>query len=819
MPTTARLSRPAASLLLSLVLISGVGFAYGQLAEGEFVTSKAASAWQAWDAAMEALLARDRDAAEKHFGELLALEPSPLRVAMLAERSVKRNINAGGVLLFEQDVEADTIGDNGKKVFTLLDTGREQLNEADDGWYFASIGRFGIANANFEALLASKPDPVALLEFADRVPRRQKILVQLAGDPILGESVTKILGLLQRGEEQIKADPTRIRENIARLGGPPRAYENAAGLLKDSGEYAIPFLIETLRDSSRKNLVRPILRTLPKIGHAGLNAMVIGLRVPDPAVKRFLVDALGEIGYWQAVPYLMKLRDAPGTTPAVRAAIQTALQKLASRGLDIPANLTTADAFYQLAQAYYDDQESLRADPRLDAANVWYWNDDILQNVPVPTPIFNEIMCMRCCEEALLADPDHRAALALWIAANFRREAQLPEGRTDHTRPADYPTALYFAQSAGSSYCQMALARGLDKHEPAVALGTILALRTTAGPASLLAGEGDRTPLAEALAFPDRMVRVRAGLVLGNALPSKPFQGQQNLMPVLSEALMLYGGGRNALIVNPSEEHANATAGILRDAGYEVLIAASLLPGLEQARHELPGLDVIVLAADISKPDLPGAIKQLDADISFSATPVIITAAPGHLETAETLAQANPRIELVPETPTAEEMSKAISAAAKATGATQITPELGVSLALEAAQTIELLALSDNPLFDIHDAQPALLAALKTDDATLKATVAHVLGYMGTQEAQQAVARLALDTKQPEAMRVTMFGALAEAAKRTGNHLPDDMIKRIITIAESEKNMTIRTAASETLGALDLPGNPASVIIRNQYGG
>ncbi len=31
--------------------------------------------------------------------------------------------------------------------------------------------------------------------------------------------------------------------------------------------------------------------------------------------------------------------------------------------------------------------------------------------------------------------------------------------------------------------------------------------------------------------------------------------------------------------------------------------------------------------------------------------------------------------------------------------------------------------------------------------------------------------------------------------------------------------MLIREAASQTLGALSLPGNPASVIIRNQYGG
>ena len=64
-----------------------------------------------------------------------------------------------------------------------------------------------------------------------------------------------------------------------------------------------------------------------------------------------------------------------------------------------------------------------------------------------------------------------------------------------------------------------------------------------------------------------------------------------------------------------------------------------------------------------------------------------------------------------------------------------------------------------------------------------------------------------------------MFTALAEAAKHRGNQLPDELVAELTTIAESDENMVIRTAASRTLGALNLPGNPASVIIRNQYGG
>jgi CheY-like chemotaxis protein len=819
MPSTARLSRPAATLFALAILLNSVSLARAQLTDDGFVTGAAAAAWDKWNAAMQAFLARDPDTAESMFEQLLATEPSPFRIALLADRSITRNENAGGVLLLEQDAEAEALQTSGKKIFELLETGREQMNEADDGWYFASIGRFGIANANFTALISSEPDPVALLEFADRVPKRQQILVQLAGDPIIGESVTQILKLLQLGEEEIKADPTRIKQHIERLAGPPRAFENAVARLKDSGEYAIPFLIQSLRDPEQKALTQAILRTLPQIGRPGLNPLVIALRMRDQTTLRYLIRALGQIGYWQSVPYLLKLREDPSTLAEVRSAIDLTLNDLAGYGITIDPSLPAAEAFYRLAKAYYEDQQSLAADPRLDTANVWYWKDDLLQNVEVPTPIFNEIMCLRCCEEALLLNPDLKPALALWLAADFRREAQLPAGQVDHTRPENYPTAAYFAQSAGPDYCLMALARAVDDGDPAVALGAIEALQKTAGPASIVGDQAGRLPLAEALSFPDRMVRMRAALALGNALPEQPFHNYQNLMPVLSEALLLFGGARNALVIDPDAETANLTAAALRAAGYNVITEASLFAGLERVRNELPGLDVILLASDMTAPDLRQGLPQLRGEFRFATVPVIVVAKPSQSEMVRDFIRGDHSLGQVPVAPDPEALAEAIAAVSKAVGATTITPEVGSGLALEAAMVLRLLAVTNNPLFDVEDAETALIVALDTDDAMLRETVAQVLGYLGTTAAQQAIAQIALDVDEAEQMRVTMFAALADAAKRRGNHLPEDIVQQLIVIAESDENMVIRTAASQALGALNLPSNPASVIIRNQYGG
>ncbi len=817
-----RTARPSAFVSpgLGLVLLwAATGLALGQSATDQFSTGVAAHAFERWQAALQALTERDSARAEAAFGDLLALSPSPLRVALLAQYTVQRTTLAGAVLVFEQDLEARALGPGGNAIGERLLAGREQMNEADDGWYFCQIGRFDVADANFRALLKADPDPVALLEFAEQAPRRREMLIQLLDHPLVGDSARSLLRLLERGERGIKADPTRIRENIERLGGPPRGFENALEALKESGEYAIPLLIDYLRDPQKKDLMQPILRTLPAIDRPALNPLVMALRMDDPATKRYVIDALGKIGYPQAVPYLLQLREDTRTQDYIRPVIDDALAAIRARSAGSAPEMSAAQAFYELGDDYYADQASLAADVRLDTANVWYWRDDMLVNIAVPTPIFNEIMSMRCCEESLRLNSAAKVPLALWLAADMRREAQLPMGDKDPTRPENYPLASYYAQSAGAEYCLMTLARGVDTDDPAVALGAIGALSKTAGAASLVTGAQGRMPLAEALSFPDRMVRIRAGLALGTALPMERFPKYQDLMPVLSEALMWYHGARNALVVDPDAGSANEITGALRAQGYEVLSDAGLYPGLEKVRQQLPGLDVIFIASDITDPDLSAGLAALRSEFRFAAVPVVLITKPGGVNLVRDLVRSDHRLAAVPLNAGPTEVAKAVAAVSRAVGSQAITPEVGAELARQATAVLRLLALTNNPVFSVADAETALLAALGTEDVELRVAIAEVLGFLGSSKAQEAIARIALDSKETDDMRVKMFTALAEAAKRRGNLLSPDITKPIVDLAESEPNMTIREAASTTLGALNLPGEPASKIVRDQYQG
>lgn len=817
MPMSAGL-RPAVAIcgLFFLTLFPAVAAAQ---APERFATGVAEQAWVHWQTAARAILDRDSDAAEGAFRQLVDMDVSALRIAMMADYSVMNTSLGGAVLLIEQDHQAGELGEAGEEVYSRLEKGREQLNEADDAFYFATIGRFDVANANLKALLASEPDPVALLEFVDRVPRRREILVQLLDHPVIGPAARQMLQLLARGEERIKADPTRIKQNIQRLSGPPRAVENAVVALKQSGEYAIPFLLQALMDPEQRDLVDPILRVLPQIGRPALNPLVQSLQMNDQTTKRYVVDTLGRLGYAQSVPYLLNLRDEAGTLPEVISAVEQALDAIAEQTPGMQIGMTPAEAFFALAEAYYADANTLRADPRLDQANVWYWQDGLLVNVPVPTPIFNEIMTMRTSWQSLRLRPDSADAEAIWIAANFRRVAQLPDGASDPTIPEGFPAGAYFARSVGPEVDTLALARAVKDGDPAVALGVIDALRSTAGPASIMTTVEGRLPLAEALSFSDRLVRIHAGLALANAAPTEAFPNYQNLMPVLSEALLLFSGARNALVVDPDDNSANRIAGQLRDNGYEVLTAGSLFTGLNRVRTELPGIDVIVLASDIQQPDLAEALRQLRGEFQFASTPVVLVAKGGQQQIVNDLTQSDMKVTSIADDAGAVELIANIRQVSKAVGSTEIDADLGLILALDAADALRSLATTHNPLFDVASVENALTTALRASDADLRRRVATVLGFVPKASAQEAIAAVALNDQEPKDMRIAMFAAVAHAAKQHGNLLGAKTVDAILELAQSEGDLDLRTAASQTIGALNLAGNPGSKIIREQYNG
>lgn len=696
-----------------------------------------------------------------------------------------------------------------------------------DFLHFARMGRFDAANAYAQKLLAHPDlDPVELLEFASRDRKSVDTLLIIIKNSSIGENARQVLELLEKGEYQKRKDPERIQANIENLGGNPQQEASAIRHLAEGGEYAVPPLVEALLDPSKAQLWPRIILALPQLGKGAVNPMVIALAVNNNDVRQNLIHALGEIGYPQAIAYLRKLTVAAGMSKETQAAADQAIARIeALAGRAFPG--APQELFYQLAERYYDEDDAVRADPRLEQANVWYWEatSQALQPVVVPQRIFGPVMAMRCCEEALLLRNDHPEAIALWLAANIRREGRLgmnvesgdasEVATADPTRPTVFPRALYFTQAAGPRYAHLVLDRAVRNHDSAVALGAIEALRVTAGEASLVGNEDLKQPLAQALRFPDLVVRIRAALALGAALPKSQFPDAQFVVPVLAGTLT-QSGRRQVLVVDADEGNGNRVMGALR-GDFDVIGAANFDRGLDRVRTEFQSLAGVYLSTDLAEPDVKGALKQLRGEFTFAKTPIVVLAKPRQSVAAEEVVKSDPCVQSIDAAAGDADLKAALSRAAGRAGQAALEPELAKTLALQAAETLRRIAVDGRTVYDVGMAVPALIAALGASDERLQTTAASVLALAPSPQAQRAIAHVALTEKNAKSLRVAAFDSLAESAKNHGNLLEENQITELVRIAREDSDLTIRTAASQTLGAINLANNKASEILRSYH--
>ncbi len=122
-------------------------------------------------------------------------------------------------------------------------------------------------------------------------------------------------------------------------------------------------------------------------------------------------------------------------------------------GVSDPHSINPAKAFYQLSEKFYYNNADISADVRdpKAKANIWYWNESTgLERKQVPPQIFSDIMAMRASEYALKLGAQRGDALSLWLAANYKREVDLPHGMTDPTREENQPSTTSTASMPGA---------------------------------------------------------------------------------------------------------------------------------------------------------------------------------------------------------------------------------------------------------------------------------------------------------------------------------------------------------------------------------
>lgn len=697
-----------------------------------------------------------------------------------------------------------------------------------DFLHYARIGRFTAADAYAKALLEHKDlDPVEVMRLAKEDRKSLNTLLILIKNSTIGESATKVLELIEQGEQAQRQDADQIRYNIELLGGNPQQEFFARKRLAQSGEYAIPHMVQALLDPARRSLRPRIVSALPQIGREAVHPLVAALEMSDVDVKQDLIGALGEIGYAHAIPALRAIAIDDATTAESRASAAAAIARIESRtGQALIA--APDELFVWLANRFYNEDDAVRADPTLESANVWNWNASAgaLERTVVPSRIFGQVMAMRNAARALQLREDNADAIALWLASNIRREGRLgmnvesgDPGETpvevDETRPDVFPRALYFTQAAGPRYAHMVLDRAVADRDSAVALGAIAALRTTAGESSLVGSEDIKQPLVLALRFPDAVVRVRAALALGAALPRTGFDGAQYVVPVLAQTLGLTGRDR-VLVVAGSGNDLNALTSDVQGAGtYEVSSNTDFFAGLAQLRAASDAPVGVFVSADVTNPGISEALRRMRSEFLFAKTPVVIVASAANRALADQIAAADPLVEVVMAGADGEQLAAALERARSRAGLSRLDSDLALSMALEAAEVLREIAADGLTTYDAGVAEPGLIGGLDAENEGLQIACSKVLALLPTSTAQRSIAAIALDDGRTKTLRLASLKALTASAKGMGNALEGGQVSNLIALVETESDLELRTAASHSLGALNLANNQASEIIRS----
>ena len=695
----------------------------------------------------------------------------------------------------------------------------EQTNKYwADFMHYALIGNFELAKDYAAKLIESDPDPVQVLDLAENsrysdAYRNLSLMQQNTAE--LRDVAQQIVELVEEGRYQRRKNPKRIEDEIKRLSSTTRGHMLAVSRLKDSGEWAVPQMVEALRDTNRRGELEVIKRALPKLGRNAVNPLVVAmLYCKDINLKLIIADVLGEIGYHKALPYLQEIVESESTTADLRSIAEQAIEKITVVN-SLPNGVNSALLYERLASDYYNEIDSLMVPANQEIANVWFWDyRKGLYKEEVPREAFDELMTMRYAEHALRRDPSLAGSVAIWISAFFRLEADgFNQPNYFGKGHADADT---YALTAGPEYLHRVLKRALDNSNRPVALKAIKAMRRNAGQSSLLYELMGKKPLVDALSFPDREVRFSAALAIGQVLPIEKFDASSLVVKILSEAVQ-QKGEKYAVVIDPDHIVRNQMMAKLRETYTGGVIGSDSYANIVTKVKELPSIDLFVISNKVAGLDLPSTLELVSKQYRLAYCPTIVIADSENLPSTKEIVKGYPFVDIQLRGIAAEDMPAIADKVLAANNAREFSGELADEYALAATRTLEGLCVTRNKVLPLIDAESALIGAVHDSRAEIQQSAIIALGRLESTNAQRELADMGLNDGTEYDIRLMLLNSLSFSARQFGNLLTTDQVNGLYKISGSfEADPTLRNLACQAYGSLSLPSAKVSALVLDQ---
>ncbi len=665
--------------------------------------------------------------------------------------------------------------------------------------HYVLIGKPDLAQAAAEGVLGasvSDADLASLVDEADLAERLDRAVSRSRSMGEVSDFASRIAARVEEGRKAMARDPRRIADAIGMLGGTQRQKMLAEDRLVAAGEYAAPQLLATLASTNDPAVELAVSRRLAGLKRYAVLPLSMSLRDLDAATQRKVLGILTEIGWPTAIPFILEVAANGSTATDVKAACDVAFSQLGGTSDSVSAQ------FEALARKFFDREDSLVPYPADAVNNLWSFEPATgLQASAVATSVFCDEMTMAMAQRGRAADASNASALALYVAAGLRRE---------NTLGSDAGVSRYspqfFASASGASTCLEVLTLAIDSRDTALVRDAIAALADVAGAGALTAG-GARNPLVEALGYSDRRVRLDAAIALALANPTNTFDSHFLVVPTLASALGEQGTPRAAVLGGGNEDR-SAIAGQLAASGFDVVASGEGFDALANDVVRSNGVDLVVVRGAVE--DLGASVARVRASGLTSACPVLAIANAPEEEAARRAFDTDAGVLVWTEGSTAESFRNAASMIVSRMSGSAIDSAEAAEYAARAATALHVLAIGRSPVFNLADAQPALLRALSEAQGGLRLMVANVLAEFASPDAQRALIDAAIDASGDEQVMLCDYAALA--ARKAGAAATDRQLSALRALIASSEG-AIADAAGRLYGSLDAGSSEAVKLI------
>jgi len=641
----------------------------------------------------------------------------------------------------------------------------------------------GISDADLADLIRETIDPD---DFQDAL-RRARFIDELSA------SVAELESRSRLGELNLSRDVQRIDEAIQMLGGHLRQQNMAKEFLMEAGEYAVPALLRQITDGTDPVLKQKALEMLEGIGSRAVAPLSAALISLDDQSQVKIAGVLGRIRFTSALPYLAELAADGSASAAARDAAGRAAGQLGGGDAPVSVHFATLGRRYLLAAV------GLTPYPNDATNNIWSYDAHVgLMPTPVPTPIYGDVMGMALSRKALQLNPSDSSALATFIAADLSRENHLPAGESDPIYGESQYSPDFYALGAGPDIMQQVLGIAIDSSDTALARDAIRALQKTAGNSNLFEGGTGRVALLEALTYPDRRVRYDAALALGKANPTGGFPSDFAVVPLLASAVRA-ADATYALVLADDAENARVYSDWLNALGYTVVAQASSLADARESVARAAGIDLVVMRQ--GPQGTLDTVAELRSLSKTSVAPILVLTTATDVANLQREYEEDSRIQVKAATLDEGAFASIVDEALREASGTLMTEAEAMAFSFEAIGTLADIAISNSPVYNINDAESALIDALETKEGAIRLKIAEVLSYVDSDKAQIALFDAALTASGPD--QIELLGCVADCAKRFGDRAEERHLQRLLDLVQEGGD--VGEAAAAVHGALNLP--------------